>query len=79
MFFTGLDLASLIPATVEVEATNAPVRFSASRVSDNGRVVNGNDIVRNTATLMEETSEPHSIVDLNGLLTSSAAAYAHLV
>ena len=77
----GLDLASLIPATLEVEATNASVRFSSSRYNDNGVVGNGADsTVQNTASLIDESNcPPHSIVDLNELLASSAAAYAHKV
>ena len=82
LFILGLDLASLIPATLEVEATNASVRFSTCRYNDSDDVVaNGdNNIVRNTASLIDgDNTSPHSIINLNELLASSAAAYAHKV
>lgn len=57
------------------------MRFSSSRYSENEVVGNGADSVGNTTStnLMDEGNCPphHSIVDLDQLLASSAAAYAH--
>ena len=75
-----MDLASLIPANIEVEATNTSVRFSSAKYSDNGVVANGDSIVSNTASLIDDSNcQPHSVVNMSELLASSAAAYAHKV
>ena len=78
---SGLDLASLIPANIEVEATNASVRFSAAKYNDNRAVANGDRVIRNPATILEEdeNSPTHAVVNMSELLASSAAAYAHKV
>ena len=76
----GLDLASLIPANIEVEATNASVRFSSAKYKDNGVVANGDSMIKNKNALIDDSEcEQHSIVNMSELLASSAAAYAHKV
>ena len=76
----GLDLASLIPANIEVEATNASVRFSSAKYGNNGIVANGDSIVTKKTSMIDDSEcEPHSIVNMSELLASSAAAYAHKV
>ena len=75
-----MDLASLIPANIEVEATNASVRFSSAKYNDNGVVANGDSMIKNKNALIDDSEcEPHSIVNMSELLASSAAAYAHKV
>ena len=78
---SGLDLASLIPANIEVEATNASVRFSAAKYNDKRAVANGDRVIRNPATILEEdeNNPTHAVVNMSELLASSAAAYAHKV
>ena len=79
-FPLGLDLASLIPANIEVEATNASVRFSSAKYKNNGVVANGDSMIKNKSALIDDSEcEPHSIVNMSELLASSAAAYAHKV
>ena len=76
----GLDLASLIPANIEVEATNASVRFSSAKYKDNGVVANGDSMIKNKNALIDDSEcQQHSIVNMSELLASSAAAYAHKV
>ena len=73
-----MDLASLIPANIEVEATNASVRFSSNRYNDNGDVAKANGSVRGDNT----NCQPYSVVNMSNigeLLATSAAAYAHKV
>ena len=75
-----MDLASLIPANIEVEATNASVRFSSAKYNNNGVVANGDSMIKTKSALIDDSEcEPHSIVNMSELLASSAAAYAHKV
>ena len=75
-----MDLASLIPANIEVEATNASVRFSSAKYGNNKNMANGDSMLTKQTSMIDDSEyEPHSIVNMSELLASSAAAYAHKV
>ena len=66
-----MDLASLIPATVEVEASSAPVRFSAPYTNDSGRFVCDISLESNADHLGGGAGDSgHSVVDFNEMFAS---------